>query len=366
VRILVVGTGAVGSLLGWALADAGEAVTVVRRSARASDRSTAPVSETRGSITIRRPDGSGSTAAVGVVGAIDAAAHTAEPPEVILVAVRQHDLAGVLRDLAVLPDAVLMTVQNGIGAEDAAIAARPGGRLLAASLTASVDLDATGSVGWLRRGGIGLAPVAPGAGVPEAPPDDPGTREAAAVGRRLVSAFEASGLPARWLEDARAMKWSKLIANLVGNATSALLDMDPVAVYRDTRLATIELDQLREALRVMDALGLSVVDLPGAPVRWLARALRLPNPVARIALRRIVGGARGGKDPSLRIVLAGGGPTEVAWLNGAVAGAAEGVGLEAPVNAALARLVDEAAIDAGRRMWFVHRPERLVDAVRQE
>ncbi len=363
-RVLVVGTGAVGSLLGWALADAGESVTVVRRGAAPGRESIAPGRESiapgRGAIAVRRPDGSRSLTEVQVVGAANAVtADGGEPPEVVLVAVRQHDLAGVLRDLAIVPGAVVVTVQNGIGAEDAAVEARPTGALLAASLTASVEIDPDGTVGWLRRGGIGLAPIQAAAGEP------PGAGLVAQVGHRLVSAFEGSGLPARWIDDAHAMKWSKLIANLVGNATSALLDMDPAAVYRDGHLFDVERDQLREALMVMDALGLSVVDLPGAPVTWLARAVRLPGPLARLALRRVVAGARGGKDPSLRIVLATGGPTEVSWLNGAVARAAAGEGLEAPVNAALARLVDEAATDPSRRAWFIHQPERLVDAVRQ-
>ncbi len=355
-RVLVVGSGAVGSLLGWALADAGEQVSVVRRRPVPEGD---PVASRRDSITVRRPDGSHSVAEVRAVPATDAVtAAGGDPPEVVLVAVRQHDLAEVLHDLASLPDAVLVTVQNGIGAEDAALETRPDGALLAASLTASVELDASGTVGWLRRGGIGIAPVPAGSGTL------PGAAVAAMVGQRLVSAFEGSGLPARWIDDARAMKWSKLIANLVGNATSALLDMSPEAVYRDPRLFAIERDQLREALRVMDALGLSVVDLPGAPVTWLARAVGLPAPLSRVALRRIVAGARGGKDPSLRIVVTSGGPTEAAWLNGAVARAAATQGLEVPVNAALAALVDEAAADPTRRAWFAHQPDRLVDAIR--
>jgi 2-dehydropantoate 2-reductase len=366
VRVLIVGAGAVGSLLGWALADAGESVTLVRRASPPG----AAASASHGTIEIRRPDGSRSAVGVGVVAGVDAAAHAGDPPEVVLVAVRQHDLAGVMRDLAAIPDAVVVTVQNGIGAEDAAASVRPGGALLGASLTAAVELDGSGTVGWLRRGGIGLASVAafrpagPVASGSTLPSDQASIERSAAVGHRLASAFEGSGLPSRWFDDVRAMKWSKLIANLVGNATSALLDMDPAAIYRDPGLFAVERDQLREALGVMAALGLAVVDLPGAPVTWLARAVRLPDPLASFALRRVVGGARGGKDPSLRIVLSEGGPTEVAWLNGAVARAAAESGRQAPVNAALARLVDEAASDATRRAWFVHQPERLMDAIR--
>jgi 2-dehydropantoate 2-reductase len=338
VRVLVVGAGAVGSLLGWALAAAGDPVTVVRRAAPAPAAGTIPVI---------RPDGSRSVADVRVVGSLADVGD--EPPEVILLAVRQHDLADVLRDLGSVPDAIVLTAENGIGAEEAVADAWPGRRSLAASLTAAVERAPDGTVTWLRRGGIALAPV-------RGDVDD--------AGRRLVSSFGGSGLPARWMSDARSMKWSKLVGNLVANATSALLDVDPAVVYRDRQLFEIERDQLLEALRVMDALHLRVVDLPGASVTQLARAVRLPGPLARLALRGAVARARGGKHPSLRIALALGGQTEVEWLNGAVVRAAAATGLRAPVNAALATLVTEASTDAARRAWFRQRPERLLEAIR--
>ena len=73
------------------------------------------------------------------------------------------------------------------------------------------------------------------------------------------------------------MKWSKLLGNLVGNATAAILDMDVGAIYRHPGLFRLEHAQLDEALSVVRALGLSPVALPGADVRMLLRALRLPD-----------------------------------------------------------------------------------------
>jgi hypothetical protein len=73
----------------------------------------------------------------------------------------------------------------------------------------------------------------------------------------------SGGLRARRLEDAASMRWSKLLANLLGNATSAILDMDPGDVYRDRGLFDVERRQLREALAVMRALGLRPLALPG-------------------------------------------------------------------------------------------------------
>jgi 2-dehydropantoate 2-reductase len=179
----------------------------------------------------------------------------------------------------------------------------------------------------------------------------------------LLADFARAGLRAAELPDAKAMKWSKLLANMIANATGAILDMDPDAIYADKRLFDIERRQLLEALAVMSALGLKPVKLPGAAVPWLVRAIRLPAWLGRPILRRIVGGARGGTLPSLRLHLrmAGEEPsteqTEVAWMNGAVAKWGRLSDVATPVNARLAELVDDVAAHPDRRVRLRHKPE---------
>jgi hypothetical protein len=99
----------------------------------------------------------------------------------------------------------------------------------------------------------------------------------------------------------------------------------------------------------------------------LAFGLRLPSWLVRPILTRVVGGARSGKSPSLRIAVRSAAPdapcpepTEVAWMNGAVARAGAEVRVHAPVNAGLAALVDEVAANPERRAWFGGHPERLL------
>lgn len=114
----------------------------------------------------------------------------------------------------------------------------------------------------------------------------------------------------------------------------------------------------------MRCLGLQPVALPGANVRLLALAVALPPLVSRRALGRVVSGARGGKSPSLRAHVAGSdGPSEVAWLNGAVVAAGARCGIATPVNQVLAALVDEVATDPDRRAWFRGRGDRLRAAI---
>lgn len=336
-RIGIVGAGAVGSLLGACLAVPGHEVTLVQRHAPAGDDA----------LWLVAPDGSRR-----VVAAARAAGIRELPAglDAIVLAVKQFDVRAAVEELATFPTTPLITVQNGIGAEEVVLERRPDCPLVAASLTAATELGAPGEVRWLRRGGIGLAPVR---GAP-----------AALVGG-LVAAFSTAGLPVVTLDDPVAMKWSKLVANLVGNATSALLDMDPGAIYADPELFEIERRQLLEAVDVMRGLGVRPVALPGAHVLLLLGGMRLPAAVARPIVARAIAGARGGKSPSLRLHVRGGatGPTEVRWLNGAVAANGARLGVAAPVNACLAALVEEAAADADRAAWWAGRPDRLRTAI---
>jgi 2-dehydropantoate 2-reductase len=339
-HVLVVGAGAVGSYLGWAVAAGGGRTTLLRRSSEAEAGATTP-------LRLVRMDGTDSVVEAGVVPSVQAAA--AALPDLVIVAVRQYDLTDALESLKALPDVPLLTAQNGVGAEEAVTEARPGAALLAASVTASVERGPDGTVNLLRRGGVGLAAVR-GEG-------------ATVLVNDLATTLRAAGVQVAVHANAAAMKWSKVVANLVANATSGILDMDPAAIYADADLFGVERDQLREALAVMRARRLRPVSLPGTPVPLLAFAVMLPALLGRTALGLVVGSARGGKDPSLRGAIQGGQPTEAGWLNGAVVRAGASLAVPTPVNEALARLADEAASKPDRRAWFQHRPDRLLEAL---
>jgi len=346
VKVLVVGAGAVGSLLAATLAIGGVEVTIVRRGRSAGRDGTDEGDRGSEAIAVVRPDAVRQVVRVGVV---DDPARLEAPPDVVLFAVKGFDLEAALAGLPEWPSTARLTVQNGVGGEELAATTHPAAPLIAGSLTASVELGADRVVHWRRTGGIGLAAVRGDVGGPV---------------DRLVTAWSAGGLPARRYPDWAAMKWSKLLANLVANATTALLDSDPAAVYGDRRLFEVERAQLREALAVMQRRALTPVALPGAPVPWLARSVALPGWLVRPVLRRIVGGARGGKSPSLRLHLAArGGASEVAWLNGGVAREGDRLGVRTPVNAALAGLVAAAATDPALRDRLRGSPERLLDAL---
>jgi 2-dehydropantoate 2-reductase len=335
---LVVGGGAVGTLLAWALATGGRDVAIVRRRLEGGPKP--------GEVFVIERAGPRRRA---FVTEVPTPADLPAPPEVILFAVKMFDLAAAAESGAAWPGTPSLTVSNGIGAEEIVANARPEAGLIAGSVTASVDLVDDHTVAVLNSGGLGLAAV---------------RGDVDALIRDLLEAAEASGLPVRQVENAASMKWSKLLANLVGNASSAIVDASPADLYEDPAVFNVERRQLREALAVMTQLGLSPVSLPNADARLLALGVRLPPGLARPFFRRVVAGARGGKDPSLRVhARSSDGPSEVDWLNGAVVTAAERLGGSAPVNRRLTELVHEVLTDADRAAWFRGHPERLVAEV---
>jgi len=184
--------------------------------------------------------------------------------------------------------------------------------VIPATLTTAVESVEPGVIRVARERGIGLA-------------------KGHALVPALVGAFVTAGMETKVFASADEMKWSKLLTNLVGNATSAILGWPVADVFRHPLFFRLELEAMREAVRVIHALGWSPVNLPGVPVGLLARLVFLPPPLLRPILGRVVASGRGKKRPSFHADI-GRGRSEVHWINGAVVRHAEKLGLESPAN----------------------------------
>ncbi len=137
------------------------------------------------------------------------------------------------------------------------------------------------------------------------------------------------------------MKWSKAMLNMIGNATSAILNRHPKVIYEYGPTFRMEKAMLKEMLKVMDKHKIKVVDLPGASTKQLVFAIkRLPNAVVQPIMGRIVSSGRGEKMPSFHIDLTARKPdNEVRFHNGAVSEYGRLVGVPTPVNTALNDIV---------------------------
>jgi len=221
----------------------------------------------------------------------------------------------------------LICFQNGIGAEESCARLIGADRVIAGTLTSAVSLDGATIKLERAKGGVGLAPFKAGA---------------AHDFDAFADAFAAAPLlRVRCYAGASSMKWSKLLLNLVGNATSALFRQRVAELLANDVAAKIEMQQLREAERVMRAAGVPAVNLPGAPSKWFALAIRaLPDAPLRWTLQRFFARARGDKWPSFYYdAVNQAGRSEITWLNGAVSEWGRRVHVPTPMNDALTRLV---------------------------
>jgi 2-dehydropantoate 2-reductase len=257
--------------------------------------------------------------------------------DLVMLTVRTYDVERTVPDLkrALGETGLLLAMQNGVGTEDDLAGSIGRDRLLAGTLTVRPGMDEPGVVTrYSRSGGVALAAMS-----------------SSPVPPWVVEAFRTTGLPTVLVDDYRSLRWSKLLLNMLGAATTAILDIDIQELVASPQLFRLEQLAFREAGRVMDAQGIKAVALPGYPVPLGRIVMRLPRSLAQRLIGPRMARARGGHSPGMRGDLKRG-KTEIDSYNGAVARAAHARGLRAPVNAALTSLTHELAQHAERRQAF--------------
>jgi 2-dehydropantoate 2-reductase len=337
-HFLIYGAGAIGSYLGSAIALAGETVSFIARPAQAA------ILNERG-LTLRKPEGD--TQTVKNISAITTPAEMSGTDAIIL-ALKSFDTDTAIADLKATghPVPPIICVQNGVDNETKLREAFGADKVIAGTVLTAVSAPEPGLVIIEKSRGVGLGGDAP-------------------LVEKLAAALRLGGVRTDLYRTPDSMKWSKLITNLMANATAAICDLSTHEVYTHPGLFEIEVRQMREALNVMDAKRLSVVALPRTPTQQLAFALRwLPSRLYQPIIRRAVSKGRGDKKPSFHQDLSAGKTrSEVRYLNGAVATHAEALGLNAPVNRKLTEILE--GIVEKRISWddYRNKPDKLAKEI---
>lgn len=346
IRVLLVGAGAVGSMLGAKLLLDGHDVVVVEKPEQAGALRLSGFRLQEGKdLKTAQPSA--------IVTTFNEAFPAGCEYDLMIVATKAYDAMVLLQQLPTsrcpLPNKI-MTIQNGVDAEPVAAQLIGSDRVLAASLTIPVSTSARGNVS-IEHGkrGLALAPVTPGESID-----------------RWVELFRHAGFTTQAYADYRSMKWSKLFANLVANASCAILNRKPAVIYRYQPTFKLELEMLKEALAVLKAMDIPLVDLPGSPVKRLRFAVKsLPAGLAQSLLKPQVEKGRGDKMPSLYLDLAAGNKqSEVVFLNGAIVRRGRELNIPTPVNFALNDTLFKIA--TGKLNWddFRGKPNALLGRIK--
>jgi 2-dehydropantoate 2-reductase len=227
-------------------------------------------------------------------------------PELAIVATKGTELATVAARLeGHWPGAAVMTVQNGLGAEEFF----PGRRVISAVTFMSGTRHADTHVEYILDTETWLGPYGD---------------TAYALVEETAALIVASGLKARPFEDLRPAQWSKLIFNATVNAVAALtgLPHDPHFAAREQPgdLGFLVHDLVEEGKRVAEAAAVELHEDPWEMnVHATQRGSRhYPSMLEDVEARR---------------------PTEVESINGALVRQAELRGVDVPLQTALYRLV---------------------------
>jgi 2-dehydropantoate 2-reductase len=295
-RVLVAGAGAIGGLLAAHLAGVCEVSVLTRRPEHAAE--------------LNR-EGLRISGRAELLGRLQAASEPSElpEPELILVCCKGTDLPSLARRLhGHFPAATVMTLQNGLGAEEA-IAAEGEWPILSAVTFMSGTRHSDVHVEYILDTETWIGP---GRGT------TPADAEAAAA------LLRRAGLKATAFPDLRPAQWSKLIFNASVNTVAALtgLPHEPRFAAREhpADLGHLVYALIAEGKAVAAGAGVELAEDPWEMnVHATQRgAAHYPSMLEDVEARR---------------------PTEIDQITGALLREGERAGVEAPLHTALYRLV---------------------------
>ncbi|KAA3450182.1 2-dehydropantoate 2-reductase [Mesorhizobium sp. SARCC-RB16n] len=311
-RIVIAGAGSIGCYAGGCLALAGrQAVLLARPRIEAALRQGGlRVSDLEGRDSLIKPEALAVTT--------DPAAALPEA-DVILVTVKSgatQDMAALIKAYA-RPDAVVVSLQNGVDNADRLRAALGQQTVLAGMVPFNVVQSADGELPLrVHRASDGKVMV-----------EDAG----------LAGLLDVEGLAVETHGDMKAVLWGKLLMNL-NNALVALSGLPLATELADRRWRLILASQIDEALRAMKASGIEPARIAGLRPALLPKVLKLPDWLFKLLARRMLA-----IDPEARSSmwddLRRGRPTEINDLQGAVLRLAEKAGTSAPTVQRISALV---------------------------
>ena len=289
-KVAVMGAGAVGCYYGAMLARAGHEVVLIGRASHVEAvRANGLRLETKAFDEQVKLDAS--TEAGAVQGA-----------HLVLFCVKSTDTESAAAQIKphLSPDALVLTLQNGVDNDERVRSVLPSSDVAAAVVYVATEMAGPGHVKHHGRGELVIAP----------------SRSSEQVAQHLA----AAGVPTQISDNVRGSLWAKLVLNCAYNALSAITQLPYGEVVKGQGVAEVIRDVVAECLAVAKAEGVAIPGDTDAAVRGIAETL--PSQYSSTA-----------QD------LARGKPSEIDHLNGFVVRRGEALGVPTPANRVLFTLV---------------------------
>ena len=311
----IAGAGSIGCFVGGMLAAGGRRVALLARPRVISEI------EARG-LRLTSFDGVDHRLAAGQLALSDNADVFADAA-VVLVTVKSADtaeMAGIIARHAPV-DAVIVSLQNGVG--NAALLRKklPGFRVLGGMVPYNVIALGEGRFHRATSGDIVIE------------------RDAAGSAEKL----SVPDLKMRATDNITGVQWGKLLFNL-NNALNALANLPLRRQLAQRSWRKLYADQVAEALTAIKAEGIRPISTAPLPVSWMPPLLRLPDALFEVVLGRTMK-----IDPEARSSmwedLQRGRRTEIDYLQGVITEIADRRGLAAPLSRRIVELIRRAEAD---------------------
>jgi 2-dehydropantoate 2-reductase len=293
-RLLIFGAGAVGSVVAARLSQNNDVSLVAREAHVRAIRE-------HGLVLTGRTE----STTTNLIACTAVAELPAPAPDFVLVTAKAHQTAQAVRELEPFwTTSIFVSLQNGLGNEE--LMAERASRVLGAVINQGATFLAPGRV---FHAGESTSEIGPFQGT---------ALEDASV---LAARFQEVGIRARATADPRPPMWRKAVLNAAVNPLTALLGKKTGEILQDRELESAMAGIVRESVAVARATGIALEeeDILDS-IREVARA----TPENKSSMFQDLEKGR---------------RTEIDFINGAIAARAQALGMEAPLNDLLTRMI---------------------------
>lgn len=307
-KIVIVGAGAVGSVIGGLLARDGQDVTLIARSAHVE------VINKNGLII----DGEMGKFIINV----QAKSELDFRPDIVLLAVKAQDVEAVCKQIKpyVIGVPVLM-LQNGIRSDEMAASVLGDENIISCVVMFNARFINPGCVTYGVKGSLLIGET---------------FRK---NGKRVeyLASFLNSSIKTEVSDNISGVRWTKLLVNIVGNGLEAIAGISFGECMKHSEMRRIGIYILREGFNVAEKAGIKLVSLPNLPISAFRTTIRSPLPIASLVLGLTMGGTN--TVTSTLQSIRKGKPTEINYLNGEIMKQGRKINLATPYNAKVVELV---------------------------
>lgn len=266
-KVLVMGAGAVGSIVGGYLAIGGCDVTLVGRQKHieAINRDGLCIDlfgvQRRG---IKK----------GLHG-VESVAELTEDFDLVIISVKSFDTPTILEELrpVITKETSILSLQNGVSNEQLIHQDYPENTILAGIICMNLNFARPGHIECTDdKGGIAIGLYS-------------GSNDKAL---KIVNEIRNSGLQVDYSpNDATRIKWSKMLLNISSNVLNAITGKSYKEILSDKFYGALAVNAIKETFSIMKKEGISPIKLPGYNVEALAQLCKAPNFITRQVLIKL-------------------------------------------------------------------------------